>query len=189
METENKIIKYLIENKKEMTIKELANAVKSDYKIIHTAVNRLLKKEILSGKNIGKSIVVSFNNKLSNEVLHAEFERRENLLKNKNLKVMLDSIKNNLKTVNFVLLLFGSYAKKTFDLKSDIDLIFIVSDLKKEKEFEQAISVLPLKIHSLVFSEKQFIDMKNSHELNVIKEAIKNNIILHGIEQYYELLK
>jgi predicted nucleotidyltransferase len=189
METENKIIKYLIENKKEMTIRELANAVKSDYKIVHTAVNRLFKKEILSWKNIGKSVVVSFNNKLSNEIFQAELERRADILKNKNLKVMLDSIKNNLKTVNFVLLLFGSYAKKTFNSKSDIDLIFIIPDLKIEKEIEQSVSLLPLKIHSLVFSEKQFIDMKNSRELNVAKEAIKNNILLYGIEQYYELLE
>lgn len=188
METENKIIKYLIENKKEMTIRELANAVKSDYKIIHTAVNRLIKKGILSGKNIGKSVVVSLNNKLFKEVLQVEFERREDILKNKNLKVMLDSIKNNLKTVNFILLLFGSYAKKTFDSKSDIDLMFIVLDLRIEKEIEQVISLLPLKIHHLIFSEKQFIGMKNSHELNVVKEAMKNNIILHGIEQYYGLL-
>jgi len=188
METENKIIKYLIENKKEMTIRELANAIKSDYKIVHTAVNRLFKKGILSGKNIGKSVVVSLNNKLSKEILQVEFERREDVLKNKNLRVMLDLIMNNLKTVNFSLLLFGSYAKKTFDSKSDIDLIFIILDLKIEREIEQAISLLPLKIHSLIFSEKQFIDMKNSHELNVVKEAIKNNIILYGIEQYYELL-
>lgn len=188
METENKIIKYLIENKKEMTIRELANDVKSDYKIVHTAVNRLFKKEVLSGKNIGKSVVVSLNNKLSKEILQVEFERRDDILKNKNLRVMLDSIKNNLKTVNFVLLLFGSYAKKTQGAKSDIDLMFIVNDLKIEKDIEQAVSLLPLKIHTLVFSEKQFIDMKNSHELNVIKEAIKNNVILHGIEQYYELL-
>src|SRR4030042_6321609 len=102
METENKIIKYMIENKKEMIIRELAKAIKSDYKIIHTAVNRLLKKGILSGKKVGKSVVVIFNNKLYKEVLHAEFERREDILKNKNLKVMLDSIKNNLKTINFV---------------------------------------------------------------------------------------
>ena len=189
METENKIIKYLIENKREMTIRGLANAVKSDYKIIHTAINRLLKKGVLSGKKVGKSVVVIFNNKLFNEVLHAEFERRENILKNKNLKIMLDSIKNNLKTVNFVLLLFGSYAKKTFNSKSDIDLIFIIPDLKIEKEVEQVISILPLKIHPLIFSEKQFIDMKNSYELNVVKEAIKNNVVLYGIEQYYELLK
>lgn len=189
METENKIIKYLIENKKEMTIRELANAVKSDYKIVHTAVNRLFKKGILSGKNIGKSVVVNLNNKLSKEILQVEFERREDILRNKNFRIMLDSIKNDLKTVNFVLLLFGSYAKKSFDSKSDIDLIFVIPDLKIEREIEQAISLLPLKIHSLVFSEKQFIHMKNSHELNVIKEAIKNNILLYGIEQYYELLK
>ena len=86
------------------------------------------------------------------------------------------------------IILFGSYAKKTFDSKSDIDLMFIVSDLKLERDIEQTLSLFPFKTHSLVFSEKQFIDMKNSHELNVVKEAIKINIILHGIEPYYELI-
>ena len=31
--------------------------------------------------------------------------------------------------------------------------------------------------------------MKDAKELNVVKEAIKDNIILYGIEQYYTILK
>lgn len=188
MKTENKILKYLIETKNELTIRELANQIGADYKIIHTAIKRLINKNLLKSRKIGKSIQIGFNNKLGKKTLEVEFERREEILKNKNLRLMLDSIKKDISTSNFILLLFGSYAKKNETKNSDIDLIFIVSDEKIETKILDSISILPLKIHPLVFTEKQFVDMKNSHKLNVVKEAIRNNIILHGIEQYYELL-
>ena len=50
MKTENKILKYLIDTKEAMTIRELSQKIKSDYKIVHTAVNRLIEKGLLSSK-------------------------------------------------------------------------------------------------------------------------------------------
>ena len=189
METENKIIKFLIETKEEPTIRELADKIKSDYKIVHTAVMRLLKKGILTSKKIGKSTQLKLLNNLSKEVINVEFGRRENLLKDKNLRLMLETIKENIGSVNFILILFGSYAKNNAHKNSDIDIMFIIPNLKLEKNIEQAISILPLKIHNLVFTEEQFREMKDSKKLNVVQEAIKNNIVLFGIEQYYEILK
>lgn len=188
METENKIIKHLIETKKELTIRELSKNVKSDYKIVNTAIHRLIQKDILEGEKVGNSLRIKLRPKLSKEILSAEFERRENILKNKNLNVMLESLRENLSIVNFIILLFGSYAKDRATKISDIDLIFIIPEANFEKEIEKAVVLLPLKIHSLVFTEKQFTNMKNSNEPNVVKEAIKSNIILQGIEQYYSLL-
>jgi len=189
METENKIIKLLIENKRSLTIREVSKEIKSDYKIVHTAVLRLVNKGILNQRRIGKAIQVSLSNNFTKEIFQAEFERRTEILKNKNLSVMFETIKKEVDSVNFILLLFGSYSKKTENKKSDIDLIFILPNLENEKRIEQIISILPLKIHSLIFTERQFKEMKDSRELNVVKEAIKNNIILYGIEQYYELIK
>ena len=57
-----------------------------------------------------------------------------------------------------------------------------------EKNIEHALSILPFKIHYFIFIERQFRDMKNSKETNVVHEATKNNIIMHGIEPYYELI-
>ena len=191
MKTENKIVKYLIENKEKAIISKLASELDADYKIVHTATKRLIDRRILESVIVGKSILVWLSGKLDKEVINAEFERREDVLKNKNLALLLETIKNNLKTVNFTLILFGSYAKNKARSKSDIDLIFIVgeNEEKFEREVKKSISILPLDVHMFVFSEKQFIDMKNSKELNVVKEAIRNNIILHGIEMYYELIK
>lgn len=189
MKTENKIIKFLIKTKKEPTIRELAKEIKSDYKIVHTAVSRLTEKELLEKKKIGSSIQVRFTNKLSKEVFEVEFERRKGCLKNKNIKIMFDTIKKNVGNINFVLLLFGSYSKDKVNKESDIDLMFIASEARMEEKIKQAIFTLPLKIHYFVFTEKQFRDMKDSKEANVVHDAVKNNILLYGIEQYYELIK
>ena len=60
-----------------------------------------------------------------------------------------------------------------------------------EKGFEEKISnlfsLLPIKTHVLVFTEEEFISMKNSKKSNVVKETIESNIILYGIENYYKL--
>ncbi len=189
MKTENKIIKHLIETKKEPTIRQLSQDIKSDYKIVHTAVSRLTDKGLLEKKKIGKSIQLRFTPRLSKEVFEAELERREEVLKNKSLAVMLDSIKNDIKTTNFVLVLFGSYSRNTQDQNSDIDLMFIVPRANMEKSIAQAISILPLNIHYFVFTEKQFRKMKDSRKVNIAHEAIKSNVLLYGIEQYYEMLK
>ena len=52
MKTETKIIRFLIETGKEPTIKELAEGIKADYKIVHTAAMRLADKGILKKKRI-----------------------------------------------------------------------------------------------------------------------------------------
>jgi predicted nucleotidyltransferase len=189
MKTEKKIIKYMINNKKELTIREIAIALKLDYKIVHTACLRLFNKKIMNMRTIGNSKQLILTNNFSTDIFEAEFERREAVLKDKNLKLILNEVCKNLSSVNFILLLFGSYAKKKANSKSDIDLMFIVPFSKIENEIEKILSLLPFKIHYLIFTEEQFRKMKDAKELNVVKEAIKDNIILYGIEQYYTILK
>lgn len=189
MKTEIKVLKAIIENKEELTIRDIAKIAGADYKIVHTAVKLLAMKHLVNEKSIGSSKVITLNNQISKELFEAENERREAALKDKNIKILTDYLRENIKTVHYTLLLFGSYAKKTKNKHSDIDLMFIVPDQKHEKEIDEAISLLALPTHHLVFTESQFRSMKDSKEGNVVKEAIKNNIILHGIEGYYELLR
>jgi predicted nucleotidyltransferase len=188
MQTETKILKKMIESKKELTIRALSKEIKADYKIVHTACLRLFNKRLVNMKTIGNSKQLSLTNKFSGEIFEAELERREEILRDKDLKNILNEIHKNMQTVNFILLLFGSYAKKKANNKSDIDLMFI-SFKEIENEVEKIFSLLPFKIHYLVFTEEQFKKMKDNKELNVVKEAIKSNVVLYGIEQYYEILK
>lgn len=192
MKIDMALIIYLLEHNMEyVNISQASKRLKIDYKNVYTAIKRLELDKIISLESYGNSMKITLNSYNNELMTIAEYERRKNIIKNKNIKVMLDYFKQNLVNHFYVLLLFGSHAKKKATKESDIDLMFIVPH-KQEELFEKEVykvkSLLPLPLHCLVFSETQFLQMKNSNQANVVTEAIKNNIILHNIETYYELL-
>jgi len=186
------IIQYLIENKnEELSILAISKNLKMDYKNIYFIIKRLENELLIKLEHFGQSNRVKLIPQMHPLIFEAEYNRKDEVLKNKNLAVMLKDIKSSLTSSYFILLLFGSYTKKKQNKKSDIDLMFIVSDDKEEqfeKEVKQSLTLLPLPIHYLVFSEQEFLEMISAKELNVGKEALKYNIILYGIELFYELM-
>ncbi len=187
------IIKYLIEHKnKELNILNISKALRMDYKNVHSIIKRLEKRSLIKLESFGQSSRVKLISQVHPLIFEAEYNRKKELLKNKNLAVMLNEFKNKISSKCYVLLLFGSYAKNKQTKNSDIDLMFIVPDGKEElfeKDVHRTAGLLPLPIHYLVFSETQFLEMVNSKEPNVGQEALKNNIILYGIETYYEMMR
>lgn len=186
------IIRYLIENKnEELNILRISKEMKMDYKTVYSIVRRLEKESLLKLESFGQSIRVKLIHQVNPIIFEAEYNRRKDFLKNKNIAVMLNDFKNALKSKCCIILIFGSYAKKTQTKNSDIDLMFIVP-IGMEELFEKDVSrvarSLPLPIHPLVFSEKQFLEMAYAKESNVGQEALKNNIVLYGIETYYEMI-
>ncbi len=187
---ETRILRHLLENRgKELSIRQIAQATKTDYKNIYLAIKRLEQEKAVSVGMFGHSKRISLGIWLSAKLMQAEMGRRDAILANKNIAVMLDQLKRDLTSSLYILLLFGSYAKGTQGKGSDIDLMFIVPD-RKEDGFEKAVhaslSILPLPVHPLVFTESQFRQMLFSKEQNVGKEAVACNIILHNIESYYQ---
>ncbi|HLC91136.1 MAG TPA: nucleotidyltransferase domain-containing protein [Candidatus Nanoarchaeia archaeon] len=188
MKTELKILKHFIQNKKSKTIREIAQQIKSDYRITYIAIQRLIEKNALKVKTVGKSSLCSLNEEyFGNYVYETENERKEDILKNKNMNQIYKEIMTKVKTSSFILLLFGSYAKRKQTKTSDIDLLFISNESGFETRISDILSLLPLKTHALVFTEEEFIRMKDAKKSNVIQEAIESNIILYGIEAYYRI--
>jgi predicted nucleotidyltransferase len=189
---ESIIIKFLIEHKnEELNIRNISRAMKMDYKNVYSIIKRLQKMSLVKIETFGQSSRVKFNAIIHPLVFEAEFERRKEILKDKSLAVMLSSFKRAIKSKLYVLLLFGSYARKTQAKNSDIDLMFICpngSEDAFEKDAGRIARSMPLPLHLLVFSESQFIEMINAKESNVGHEALKNNVILYGIETYYEMI-
>lgn len=185
------IIKYLIEHKnEELNILKISKELKMDYKNVYLIIKRLEKQSLVQLESFGQSSRVKLIRQMHPLIFEAEYERKEELLKNKDLAVMLNEFKSKLKSKYYTLLIFGSYAKHTQTKNSDIDLMFIVPDGKEEifeKDINRIAKSLPLPIHFLIFSEKQFLEMKDSKESNVGQEALRDNIPLYGIETYYEL--
>src|SRR3990167_5759308 len=189
---ESTIIKFLIENKnEELNISSISKSLKMDYKNAYSIIKRLEMVSLIKIETFGQSSRVKLNTMVHPLIFEAEFERRKEILKNKNLAVMLSSFKRAIKSRLYVLLLFGSYAKKTQTKSSDIDLMFICPDGLEdsfEKDINRTARSMPLPWHPLGLSESQFIERANAKEPNVGQEALKNNVILYGIEQYYEMV-
>lgn len=186
------IIKFLIEQRNnELNIRNISKALKMDYKNVFTIIKRLEKESLIKLEPFGNSNRIRFISQVHPIIFEAEFYRRKELLKDRNIAVMLNEFKNLIKSKCYILLLFGSYVKKKQARNSDVDLMFIVPDEREEffeKEVIRAVKSFPLPIHHLIFSEKQFLEMINDKKSNVGKEALNNNIILFGIEAFYEMI-
>lgn len=184
MNSDIKILKLLLDRKEErFTIKKISEALEINYRTAYEQVMTLEKEGLLKITKTGNSKVCEFTYKFDSKVFEAEYSRREELLKNKDFLI----IHNRLSELKFpfVALLFGSHAKRMGNKHSDIDILTIGGD---EKEIRATVSLLPDKIHLTTVNYENFIHMAKSREFTVVSEAIKNNIILIGIEEYYRLL-
>lgn len=189
---ESTVIKFLIDHKnEELNILNVSKGIKMDYKNIYSIIKRLEKINVIKIETFGQSNRVKLRNVVHHIIFEAELKRRNEILKNKNLMVIYNSFRRVIKSNLYILLLFGSYAKKRQTKSSDIDLLFICPDGLQdtfEIDVNRVSRSLPLQLHPLVFSESQFNEMINAKESNVGKEALKNNVILYGIEQYYQMI-
>lgn len=177
------ILRLLLENSgKEFSIRQIAGMRGINYKTAYEGVKKLESEGLLDVKNHGNISLCSFNRNYNESVYLVEYQRREELLKNKNFKVL----HNRLKGVpgQFILLLFGSQAKKTQSRHSDIDLLLISNN---PKPIQEEVNLLPLKIHLTEITYLDFMEMLKSREKTVVSEALKNNIIMFSIEDYYRL--
>tara|TARA_Y100000310_G_scaffold326415_1_gene391287 strand:+ start:722 stop:1297 length:576 start_codon:yes stop_codon:yes gene_type:complete len=188
MKTKLKIIKLFLNDSNPKTIREISKQISADYKITHIATQRLIKQDILKVQTVGKSSLCKLNDSYYGvEIYEAENERKDKLLKNKSIRQLYKEVMAKIETSFFIVLLFGSYAKGKQTKSSDIDLL-IVSNVKNiENKVSDIFSLLPLKTHVLVFTEEEFIRMKDAKRSNVVQEAIENQIILYGIEAYHKL--
>src|SRR3989338_9874594 len=185
MKSDIKILKLLLDKKEEkFTIKKISELLNINYRIAHEQITKLEKDGLIKITKAGNSKLCELAYKFDSNTFEAEYSRRKDLFKNKNFLVMHNRL-SELK-FPFIALLFGSHAKGTSNKYSDIDILVIGEN---DKEIKAALSLLPDKIHLTAVTCENFIHMAKSREFTVVSEAIKNNIILIGIEEYYRMLK
>ena len=176
---------FLLDNKEnKFTINQIAKSLNINYRIAHQTIKSLEKEQLIKTEKAGRSLLCSLTCKFNEKIFVAEYQRTQKLLKNNTFRIIhkrFSEIKQN-----FILLLFGSYAKNKANNHSDIDLLAITDN---EKPIRETADLIPLNIHLTTTTYSSFIKMIKSKELTVGSEALKNNIILIGIEDYYRLLK
>ena len=182
-----KILKYLIEYKgKPKTILEISKVLNVDYKNTFQAVNSL--SNFIYKEKFGNTNMVEINPKPSQEIFAIEQKRTKEFL-NKNGALKL--IQNDARDLNypfFIVLIFGSYAKKENTKNSDIDICIISDNKPKIEELISKLRLLPEKLEIHDFNIKEFESMLDTKKENLAKEIIKYNLILYGIENYYNLI-
>lgn len=170
------IVLTLIKNKTHL--RELARILDESHSTILRKINELTKESIIESEQQGKNKIYSLKNNLiaRSFVYMAENYKLAKLLKEyPKLSIILDNVQN--KSDEKLIVIFGSYSKFSAKQDSDIDIFIETSNQKVKKTIEEINSKLSVKIGPFD---------KNSP---LIKEIIKNHVILKGVEEFYEKSK
>ena len=170
---ELEIILVLLKNKTHL--REIARTLNESHSTILRKINELVKESILDYKKEGKNKIFFIKNNLKakNYVYSAEIHKLNKLLKkHPELSIIFEDIKKNFS--KGMIILFGSYAKGIPKKDSDIDIYLETNDNNIKTRVKETYSKLSIKIGKF--------DIKSL----LIKEVIKNHIIIRGLEDFYE---
>lgn len=167
------IILVLLKNQSHL--REIARVLNQSHSTISRRINNLIKENVLDYKKEGKNKILFIKNNLKsrNYIYSAEIYKLNKLLnKQPELSIIFEDIKKNFK--KGMIILFGSYAKGNPKENSDIDIYLETNDIKIKNMLKELNSKLNIKIGK--FDAGSLL----------IKEIIKEHIIIRGIEEFYE---
>ena len=156
-------------------IRGIAKTLNESHSTILRKLNILKKENAVDSRYEGKNKVFYLKKNIvsRNYILQAELHKLTKLLRNNpELGVIFEEILK--KSQEKLIVLFGSYAKGLAKKESDIDIYIETKNRKVKKEIEEIHSKVNVKIGSF--------DVKSL----LIKEIIKDHIIIKGIEEFYE---
>ncbi len=167
------IILVLLKNKTHL--REIARILNENHSTILRKVNLLISKNIIGAESQGKNKVYSLKDNLATKsaiYLSEHYKLLKLFEKYPRLEIILEDL---LKETNEkLIILFGSYAKFSAKENSDIDIYVETQSKNTKNQLEELNSRLSIKIGP--FDKDSLL----------IKEIIKNHIILKGVEEFYE---
>jgi len=187
------LIQLLQYTENSVTIRGLARLLGLSYPLIHQAVQKLKKKNIIEIIPVPPAHIIKIRKDAPQDsLLIAEIEAKKRFSSTHFwIQMCKEDIIRNSNFESFILIVFGSYAKKKQNSQSDIDLLFIVPKKENIQTAEVALksTITQVRKHGIIVTEKDFLTMiQNKETFNVGNEARKNHIILTGVERYYQLL-
>ena len=160
---------------KELHVRGIAKTINHAHASISRAMKRLLNKGVVDYKFVGKNKL--FRLKKGAEALnYAYIAEHFKLLKLFEKYPFLSVIAESVlpRTDGKLIIIFGSFAKFSAKKDSDIDIFVETENREVKTELEKINSRLSVKIGKFD---------KNSL---LIKEIIKDHVIVKGVEYYYE---
>jgi len=182
---EIQIFKILFSNmKKGWKIIDIARELNQKYPQVHRNVQNLkTNKTILEENSI---IKLNFKEHIEDYFL-IECERKKDIeIKYKQIELISKEVRN----LNTLCILFGSYAKEKPKKNSDIDLLVVLDNEKNIKNFEDKIKskLYLFNVDINIITNNELIKMwQNPSKFNVGNEILENHIILSGFEKFVYL--
>lgn len=172
---------YLGDYTKQFYLREISKLAKIPLKTTQNLLSNLEKNKILKSIIRGKNKYFGLNP----DIIETKFY----LLQSEIYKTLLflgkyPIFKTFLKEIktNEILIIFGSFAKFTADMDSDLDLLILSN--KKEKLPSH---LLPYNIHDIKLSKPLFVKALENQE-TLIKEIQENHIILNDHSFYVNVM-
>lgn len=174
---------FLSNNNSPIHGREISRQLNKNQMTIQLTLNKLSSNKILKMKSSGKNkdYLININNPyISCFLVFSEINKTLNLVDNFEISLIIKDLKN------FTLapiIIFGSYAKKYSNKKSDLDIL-ILND--KQIDIEDIQSKYNIKIHCINMSMKDFekgLKDRNSFQI----EIMNNHIVCQGYEYLVNL--
>ena len=160
--------------------RNVAKKLKMNQKTVSNVLNELEMEHVLRFVKEGKNKYYSLNEfyPYMMEIIHLiETQRKINFIeKYKKIRNLFSKLEER---TEGMLIIFGSYASFGANEKSDLDVLSI----GKIKNVEDLEDIYNIKINIIKINENKFD--KNEH---IVKEIIKNHIILKGTENFIYLI-
>lgn len=170
---EFEIILVLIKNKAHL--REIARTLNESHSTILRKINTLIEEKAVDYRKEGRNNVYFIKNNLMarNYVYSAEIYKLNKILKkHPEFLVIFEDIKKIVSKGTIIL--FGSYARGNPKKESDIDIYVETTNAKIKQQIQGINSRISVKIGKF--------DMNSL----LIKEIIKNHVIVRGVEEFYE---
>lgn len=197
-----KIVYNLFVNKEGITIKDVANNLKIDYKNIHESINGLFNIGIVKKEKIGNYNICKLN--YSNEDIVEYLKEYNFYMKMKEFRKRYPSeyriiietckkLKDNEEHF-FICLIFGSYAKNEEKKGSDIDILFLTDFSRGIIPIKTILNKInrpyQKKFHLLEQSVINFVkDLKNKSKLSIATEIYKEPpIVFYGDDIFFRII-
>ncbi|MEK6914413.1 MAG: nucleotidyltransferase domain-containing protein [Nanoarchaeota archaeon] len=158
----------------------ISRKLKMNQKTVSNILNKLEKENILKFSIEGKNKYYFLNKANSNikEIIKIiEINKKIKLTeKYKKFKDLFNQLESK---IGGILVIFGSYANFSSNEKSDLDLL-VIGKNENVKDLERLYNI---KINVVKIEKNKF----NKEDI-LIKEIVKNHVLLKGVEEFTELI-
>lgn len=188
------LIPFIREPWKKRTFREIKKLCKkTSESYVYNALKRYVKEKLLSEEKAGNVILYSLNLSNAKAQVYAGFVAEHIAWKTKHLPFdLIKKVIEKVPTPYFTFIITGSYARNKQKDTSDVDIVVIVDDKVETKLIHAQINLTcELSIphgHPYVFKKSEFLEMLLNNEANYGKEISKNNLILYGGTEYYNII-